>query len=75
MARVRSTAAAQQAAGLVTFPLIILGYVQATGSLFGDSVILVTFLLGAAAWGVALVSLASGMRSVRRSALLGVARE
>lgn len=74
-ARVRSTAAAQQAAGLVTFPLIILGYVQATGSLFGDSVILVTFLLGAAAWGVAIVSLGSGMRSVRRSALLGVARE
>lgn len=74
-ARVRSTAAAQQAAGLVTFPLILLGYVQATGALFGDAVVLWTFVLGGVAWAVALASLLSGMRSVKRSGLLGVANE
>jgi ABC-type Na+ efflux pump permease subunit len=74
-ARVRSTAAAQQAAGLVTFPLIILGYVQATGALFGSNVVLVTFVLGSVAWVVAGVSLVTGMRSVRRAGLLGVANE
>ena len=74
-ARVRSTAAAQQAAGLVTFPLILLGYIQATGALFGSNVVMVTFILGAIAWAIALASLLSGMRSVRRSGLLGVANE
>ena len=74
-ARVRSTAAAQQAAGLVTFPLILLGYVQATGALFGSNVVLVTFILGGIAWAIALVSLLTGMRSVKRSGLLGVANE
>ena len=34
-ARVKSTAAAQQAAGLVTFPLILIAYAQSTGALFG----------------------------------------
>ena len=34
-ARVKSTAAAQQAAGLVTFPLILIAYGQSTGALFG----------------------------------------
>lgn len=74
-ARVRSTAAAQQAAGLVTFPLIILGYIQATGALFGGNVVLVTFILGAIAWAIAGFSLVGGMRSVRRAGLLGVASE
>ena len=74
-ARVRSTAAAQQAAGLVTFPLIILGYVQSTGALFGSDVVLWTFILGGIAWLIALVSLLTGMRSVRRAGLLGVANE
>jgi ABC-type Na+ efflux pump permease subunit len=74
-ARVRSTAAAQQAAGLVTFPLILLGYIQATGALFGSNVVLVTFILGGIAWVVAVVSLVTGMRSVRRAGLLGVASE
>ncbi|MCC5953545.1 MAG: ABC transporter permease subunit [Acidimicrobiia bacterium] len=72
-ARVRSTAAAQQAAGLVSFPLIILGYTQSTGALFGTNVVQITFVLGGVAWVVAALSLASGMRSVRRSDLLGVA--
>ena len=74
-ARVRSTAAAQQAAGLVTFPLILLGYVQATGALFGSNVVLVTFILGGIAWLIAIASLLTGMRSVKRSGLLGVANE
>lgn len=74
-ARVRSTIAAQQAAGLVTFPLILLGYIQATGALFGSNVVMVTFILGAVAWVVAGASLATGMRSVRRAGLLGVANE
>lgn len=74
-ARVRSTIAAQQAAGLVTFPLILLGYIQATGALFGSNVVMVTFILGAVAWVVAAASLATGMRSVRRAGLLGVANE
>ena len=34
-ARVKSTAAAQQASGLVTLPLIGIAYSQATGALFG----------------------------------------
>ena len=36
-ARVKSTAAAQQASGLVTLPLIGIAYSQATGALFGAS--------------------------------------
>ena len=34
-ARVKSTAAAQQASGLVTLPLIMIAYAQSTGALFG----------------------------------------
>ena len=34
-ARVKSTAAAQQASGLVTLPLIMVAYSQSTGALFG----------------------------------------
>ena len=34
-ARVKSTAAAQQASGLVTLPLIMIAYSQSTGSLYG----------------------------------------
>lgn len=74
-ARVRSTAAAQQAAGLVTFPLIILGYIQSTGALFGGAVLQITFGLGLAAWVISIVSLVFGMRSVKRAGLLGVASE
>ena len=70
-ARVRSTAAAQQASGLITLPLIGVAYGQATGSLFGAS--RVGLVMGALAWVVAVASLARGMQKVKRARLLGVA--
>jgi ABC-2 type transport system permease protein len=70
-ARVRSTAAAQQATGLVTLPLIIIAYGQSTGALATGGVT-VSLVIGAVAWVVALVSLVTGVRSVRRGRLLGV---
>ena len=69
-ARVKSTAAAQQAAGLVTLPMIGIAYSQSTGALFGAHS--AGFLLGVAAWIVAAFGLARGMRAVSRSRLLGV---
>jgi ABC-2 type transport system permease protein len=74
-ARVKSTAAAQQAAGLVTFPLIIIAYAQATGALFGGSAVLISAILGGVAWLIGLALLTSGMRSLTRGRLLGVASE
>lgn len=72
-ARVKSTAAAQQAAGLVSLPLIMVAYTQSTGALFGASAS--PWLVGTLCWLVALLSLMRGMRSVTRSRLLGVANE
>lgn len=69
-ARVQSTAAAQQASGLVSLPLIAIAYGQSTGALFGAN--WVPFALGAVAWVIALVSLTRGVRSVTRARLLGV---
>ncbi|NNC80694.1 MAG: ABC transporter permease subunit [Acidimicrobiales bacterium] len=70
-ARVKSTAAAQQASGLISLPLIIVAYSQATGVLLGAD--WVPLVLGGVAWLVGFFSLASGVRSVTRSRLLGVA--
>ncbi|MGH1503674.1 MAG: ABC transporter permease [Acidimicrobiales bacterium] len=70
-ARVRSTTAAQQASGLVSLPLIMIAYSQATGVLFGAG--WVPLALGAVAWVLALFLLTRGVRSVTRSRLLGVA--
>jgi ABC-type Na+ efflux pump permease subunit len=70
-ARVSSTAAAQQASGLVSLPLIMIAYSQATGVLFGAGYL--PWLVGAVAWAGALLSLQRGMRAVTRSRLLGVA--
>jgi ABC-type Na+ efflux pump permease subunit len=70
-ARVKSTAAAQQASGLVTLPLIMIAYAQATGSLFGSNKL--GLLVGAVAWVLALLGLQRGMRVVNRARLLGVA--
>lgn len=70
-ARVKSTAAAQQAAGLVSLPMIAIAYSQSTGALFGARTSGV--IVGAVAWVLAILGLARGMRSVRRSRLLGVA--
>jgi hypothetical protein len=68
---VKSTAAAQQASGLVSLPLIMVAYSQSTGALFGaDSV---AVLIGAVAWVAAIYGLSRGMRAVTRSRLLGVA--
>jgi hypothetical protein len=69
-ARVKSTAAAQQASGLISLPLIIIAYSQATGVLLGAD--WVPLVLGGLAWVVGFFSLASGVRSVTRSRLLGV---
>lgn len=70
-ARVKSTAAAQQAAGLVTLPMIGIAYSQSTGALFGAEGS--GIWLGAIAWVVAVIGLVRGMRAVSRSRLLGVA--
>jgi len=70
-ARVRSTAAAQQASSLVSLPLIMLSYSQSTGALFGAAVS--GWIIGAVAWAIAIFSLTRGVRSVTRSRLLGVA--
>ena len=72
-ARVKSTAAAQQASGLVSLPLIMIAYSQSTGALFGaDSV---SWIIGGIAWVLALLALSRGMRSITRARLLGVADE
>lgn len=72
-ARVRSTAAAQQASGLVSLPLIMVAYSQSTGALFGAAIS--GWIVGAVAWVVAGISLTRGVRSVTRARLLGVANE
>ena len=69
-ARVKSTAAAQQAAGLVTLPMIGIAYSQSTGALFGAQ--FSGLILGAVAWVVAIIGLSRGMKAVSRSRLLGV---
>ena len=74
-ARVKSTAAAQQAAGLITFPLILIAYAQSTGALFGGAAVQLSFVMGAVAWAVGIGLLVSGMRSLTRARLLGVANE
>lgn len=70
-AKVRSTAAAQQASGLVSLPLIMVAYGQATGTLFGAQQ--GAWYVGGVAWCLALLSLHRGVRSLTRSRLLGVA--
>ncbi len=70
-AKVRSTAAAQQASGLVSLPLIMIAYSQSTGVLFGAGSLPLVF--GFIAWTAAVFFLARGVRSVTRSRLLGVA--
>ncbi|MCH7787962.1 MAG: ABC transporter permease subunit [Acidobacteria bacterium] len=72
-ARVTSTAAAQQASGLVTLPLIMIAYSQSTGALFGSASL--TLAIGAIAWVIAGASLIRGMGSLSRSRLLGVGME
>lgn len=72
-AKVKSTAAAQQASALVSLPLIMVAYSQATGSLYGGDAL--AWYIGAIAWALAAVALWRGVRSVTRARLLGVADE
>lgn len=72
-ARVKSTAAAQQASGLVSLPLILVAYSQSSGALFGAAVS--GWVTGALAWVIALFSLSRGMKAVSRNRLLGVTDE
>ncbi len=74
-ARVKSTAAAQQASGLVTLPLILIAYGQSTGALVGGGTVVLTLVLGAIAWMIAIAALAVNFRAVTRGRLLGVADE
>ena len=69
--RVKSTAAAQQASGLITLPLIAVSYAQASGAIYGT--ITTTIIIGAIAWSIGLVSTWRGMSGIRRQRLLGVA--
>jgi ABC-2 type transport system permease protein len=70
-ARVKSAAAAQQASGLVTLPLIVLSYAQSTGGLLGAGPG-AGLVVGALAWTAAVVGLMRGARAVTRPRLLGV---
>jgi ABC-type Na+ efflux pump permease subunit len=72
-AKVKSTAAAQQASALVSLPLIMVAYSQATGSLYGGTKLI--WYIGAIAWVLAGVALWRGVRVVTRGRLLGVADE
>ena len=69
----KSTAAAQQASALVSLPLIMVAYTQASGSLYGGDK--VAWYIGGIAWLLATVALWRGVRSVTRARLLGVADE
>lgn len=69
--RVKSTAAAQQASGLITLPLIAVSYAQASGAVYGTAG--TTIVIGAIAWSIGIASTIKGMSAVRRQRLLGVA--
>lgn len=69
-ARVSSAAAAQQASGLVTLPLIILSYAQSSGLLLGEG--RSALVLGGLAWVFALVGLRRGAKAITRERLLGI---
>jgi len=69
--KVKSTAAAQQASGLITLPLIGVAYAQASGAIYGSAT--TTIIIGAITWTIGLLSTARGMSGVKRQRLLGVA--
>lgn len=69
-ARVKSAAAAQQASGLVTLPLIMVSYAQSSGFIFGTTASGIG--IGILVWAAAAVGLARGARAVTRPRLLGI---
>lgn len=69
-ARVKSAAAAQQASGLVSLPLIVLSYAQSSGAL--SSAARSGLVVGLLAWTAAAFGLVRGARAVTRPRLLGV---
>jgi ABC-type transport system involved in multi-copper enzyme maturation permease subunit len=69
-ARVKSAAAAQQAAGMVSLPLIMIAYGQSSGALLGAGVS--GIIVGAVAWVFAIIGLMRGARAVTRPRLLGI---
>ena len=69
-ARVKSSAAAQQASGLVTLPLILVSYAQSSGFVFGASAS--GIVIGLVAWAAAIAGLWRGARAVTRPRLLGI---
>src|SRR3546814_13405609 len=71
-AKVKSTAAAQQASALVRLPLIMVAYSQATGSLYGREAL--AWYIGALAWVLAVVAPWRRLKVVTRGRPLGVAR-
>jgi ABC-2 type transport system permease protein len=72
-AKVKSTAAAQQASGLVSLPMIMIAYTQSSGALYTG--VEVSWVIGGLAWIGAIVALSRGMRAITRARLLGVADE
>ena len=69
-ARVQSAAAAQQAASLVSLPVILVSYAVSSGLLYDP--LRSGLAMGAIAWTVALVLVFTGSRSLRRENLLGI---
>ena len=72
-ARMRSAAAAQQASSLVTLPIIILSYAVAARVIASPG--WGAFIVGIAAWAVAIFLSMRGAKKLRRERLLGVASE
>lgn len=69
-ARVQSAAAAQQAASLVSLPVIVVSYAVASGLVYDPA--RSGLITGLIAWIIAYVGLASGSRALRREILLGI---
>ena len=67
--KVRSTAAAQQAATLVSLPVIFAAYGVSSGLLINP--VIAAFAVGVVAWILAIAGLAYGSRSLGRESLLG----
>ena len=68
--RVKSTAAAQQAASLVSLPVILASYGISSGLLYDPTA--AAIMVGTFAWIFALIALLSGSKSLSRERLLGV---